>query len=97
MSLAALVAGSPLVAAQRDPRLLGDHRRIPGFAEMTSVFDFEPVFHGNVPQAVYDYTAHGADSEATIRRNRDAFGWVDVVRAHPLTRRRWTRARPCSG
>ena len=78
-SLATLVAGSPLLAAQRDPRSLGDHRRIPGFAEMTSIFDFEPVFHANVPQTVYDYTAHGADSEATIRRNRDAFGWVDVV------------------
>ena len=84
MSLAALVAGSPLLAAQRDPRTLGDHRRIPGFAEMTSVFDFEPVFHGNVPQTVYDYTAHGADSEATIRRNRDAFGWVDVVPRAPV-------------
>lgn len=78
-ALTALVAGSPLLAAQRDPRQLTDHRRIPGFAEMTSVFDFEPVFHANVPQTVYDYTAHGADSEANIRRNRDAFGWVDVV------------------
>ena len=84
VSLAALVAGSPLLAAQRDPRPLGDHRRIPGFAEMTSIFDFEPVFHANVPQTVYDYTAHGADSEATIRRNRDAFGWVDVVPRAPV-------------
>ena len=84
VSLATLVAGSPLLAAQRDPRSLGDHRRIPGFAEMTSIFDFEPVFHANVPQTVYDYTAHGADSEATIRRNRDAFGWVDVVPRAPL-------------
>ena len=84
VSLATLVAGSPLLAAQRDPRQLGDHRRIPGFAEMTSVFDFEPVFHANVPQTVYDYTAHGADSEATIRRNRDAFGWVDVVPRAPV-------------
>ncbi|MGD9904913.1 MAG: alpha-hydroxy acid oxidase [Vicinamibacterales bacterium] len=83
-SLAALVAGSPLLSAQRDPRPRGDHRRIPGFAEMTSVFDFEPVFHGNVPQTVYDYTAHGADSEANIRRNRDAFGWVDVVPRAPV-------------
>ena len=33
---------------------------------------------------VYDYTAHGADSEATIRRNRDAFGWVDVVPRAPV-------------
>ncbi|MGE4081537.1 MAG: alpha-hydroxy acid oxidase [Vicinamibacterales bacterium] len=83
-ALATLVAGSPLLAAQRDPRQLTDHRRIPGFAEMTSVFDFEPVFHANVPQTVYDYTAHGADSETNIRCNRDAFGWVDVVPRAPV-------------
>jgi 4-hydroxymandelate oxidase len=78
-SLAALVAGSPLLSAQRDPRPLADHRRIPGFAEMQTTFDFEPIFRANVPQTVYDYTAHGADSEWTIRRNREAFDWVDVV------------------
>ncbi len=84
MSLAALVAGSPLVSAQRDPSSRTDHRRVPGFDEMTSIFDFEPVFRGNVPQTVYDYTAHGADSESTIRRNRDAFDWVDVVPRAPI-------------
>jgi len=78
-SLAAIVAASPLLGAQRDPRPLPSHRRIPGFAEMESVFDFEPIFYANVPQATYDYTAHGADSEFTIRRNRDAFSWVDIV------------------
>ncbi|MEZ5292925.1 MAG: alpha-hydroxy acid oxidase [Vicinamibacterales bacterium] len=78
-SLAAFVAASPLSAAQRDPRPLPAHRRVPGFDEMATVFDFEPIFFANVPQAVYDYTAHGADSEFTIRRNRDAFDWVDVV------------------
>lgn len=79
MSLAALVAGSPLLSAQRDPSSSLGHRRIPGFDEMTSTFDFEPVFRGNVSQTVYDYTAHGADSESNIRRNRDAFDWVDIV------------------
>ena len=78
-SLAALVAGSPLLSAQRDPRPLSGHERNPGFAEMESAFDFEPVFVASVPRPVYDYTAHGADSEFTIRRNRDAFDWVDVV------------------
>jgi isopentenyl diphosphate isomerase/L-lactate dehydrogenase-like FMN-dependent dehydrogenase len=87
-SLAALVAGSPLLAAQRDPRPLSDHRRIPGFAEMESAFDFEPVFRGNVPQTVFDYTAHGADSEWTIQRNRDAFEWVDIVAQPPIERAR---------
>lgn len=84
-SLATLVAASPLLAAaQRDPRQLPDHRRIPGFAEMESAFDFEPIFYANVPQTVYDYTAHGADSEFTLRRNRDAFGWVDIVPGTPV-------------
>jgi 4-hydroxymandelate oxidase len=78
-SLAALVAGSPLLARQRDPAQIAGHRRIPGFAEMRDIFDFEPVFRANVTQAVYDYTAHGADSEFTMRRNRDAFDWVDIV------------------
>lgn len=83
-SLAALVAGSPLLAAQRDPRPLRDHQRVPGFAEMASVFDFEPVFFANVPRFVYDYTAHGADSEWTIQRNRDAFDWVDIIARSPV-------------
>lgn len=77
--LAALVAGSPLLAAQRDPGPLAGHRRMPGFGEMDSVFDFEPLFRANLPQTVADYTAHGADSEWTIQRNRDAFDRVDIV------------------
>lgn len=51
---------------------------------MQSVFDFEPIFFANVPQTVYDYTAHGADSEFTIRRNRDAFAWIDIVPRAPV-------------
>jgi isopentenyl diphosphate isomerase/L-lactate dehydrogenase-like FMN-dependent dehydrogenase len=89
-SLATLVAGSPLLAAQRDPRPLKNHQRVPGFAEMESVFDFEPVFFANVPRFVYDYTAHGADSEWTIQRNRDAFDWVDIVARPPIDRARVT-------
>lgn len=84
-SLAAFVAASPLLHAQRDPRPLTSHRRIPGFDEMQSVFDFEPVFFANVTQTVYDYTAHGADSEFTVRRNRDAFDWAEIVPRTPVT------------
>jgi isopentenyl diphosphate isomerase/L-lactate dehydrogenase-like FMN-dependent dehydrogenase len=78
-SLAALMAGSPLLQAQRDPRPLSEHRRVPGFDEMVDAFDFEQVFHANLPRAVADYTAHGAGSEFTIHRNRDAFEWVEIV------------------
>ena len=33
----------------------------------------------NVPQAVYDYTAHGDGGEWNLRRNRQAFDWVDLI------------------
>jgi 4-hydroxymandelate oxidase len=82
-ALAGVVASSPLVgsrvSAQLDPRPLRDHKRSPGLDEIMTAFDFEPVMFANVPQSVYDYTAHGDGSEFTLRRNRQAFEWVDVV------------------
>ena len=48
---------------------------------MFSAFDFEPVMFANVPQSVYDYTAHGDGGEWNLRRNRQAFDWVDWSRA----------------
>ena len=77
--LASFMAASPLLHAQRDPWPLGPHRRFLGFDEMRDVFDFEPVFRANVPLAVYDYTAHGTESEFTLYRNRDAFDWVELI------------------
>jgi 4-hydroxymandelate oxidase len=81
--LTALIAASPIAAAvaQSDPRPLGEHRRALSLAEMQTSFDFEPVFFGNVPLPVYDYTAHGDGSEFTLRRNRQAYDWVDIVPA----------------
>lgn len=81
--MAGLVAASPLYErdlwAQLDPRPLKDHRRLPSLPEMMSAFDFEPLMFANVPQSIYDYTAHGDGSEFTLRRNRQAFDWVDIV------------------
>ena len=81
--VAGLLAGSPIAAAmaQSDPRPLSEHRRALTLAEMQTSFDFEPVFFGNVLLPVYDYTAHGDGSEFTLRRNRLAFDWVDIVPA----------------
>jgi 4-hydroxymandelate oxidase len=80
---ARLMAASPLAGPgptpQLDPRPLSEHRRLPGLDEMADAFDFEPLFYANVPQAVYDYTAHGDGSEFTLRRNRQVFEWVDLV------------------
>jgi 4-hydroxymandelate oxidase len=87
-ALAGLAAGSPLIgsgaAAQLDPRPLRDHRRLPGLDEMATAFDFEPVMFANIPLSVYDYTAHGDGSEFTLRRNRQAFEWVDLVPGTPV-------------
>jgi isopentenyl diphosphate isomerase/L-lactate dehydrogenase-like FMN-dependent dehydrogenase len=81
--VAGLVAGSPIAAAvaQADPRPLSEHRRALSLAEMQTSFDFEPVFFGNVVLPVYDYTAHGDGSEFTLRRNRQAYDWVDILPA----------------
>ena len=77
--LAGMIAGSPLLHAQLDPRPFAQHRRTPGLNEMLTAFDFEPVMFANVPQAVYDYTAHGDGGEWNMRRNRQAFDWVDLL------------------
>jgi isopentenyl diphosphate isomerase/L-lactate dehydrogenase-like FMN-dependent dehydrogenase len=83
--MAGLMAASPVGAAmaQIDPRPLSDHRRFLSLAEIQTSFDFEPHFFGNVPQAVYDYTAHGDGSEFNLRRNRQAFDWVDILQTRP--------------
>jgi isopentenyl diphosphate isomerase/L-lactate dehydrogenase-like FMN-dependent dehydrogenase len=77
------MAASPIAAsvAQTDPRPLSEVRRALSLAEMQTAFDFEPVFFGNVPLRTYDYTAHGDGSEFTLRRNRQAFDWVDIAPA----------------
>jgi 4-hydroxymandelate oxidase len=80
LRLSALVAASPVGAAMAlpDPKPLATPHRALTLAEMQTAFDFEPVFFANVPQSVYDYTAHGDGSEFTLRRNRQAYDWVDI-------------------
>lgn len=75
--MAGFVMGSPLVRAQQDP--FRDHSRVPALNELLTVFDFEPVAFAKLPRQVYDYTTYGADGEFTVRRNREAFDWVDLV------------------
>jgi 4-hydroxymandelate oxidase len=79
--LAGLMAASPVAAAagQPDPRPLSEHHRFLSLAEMQTSFDFEPIFFGNVILPIYDYTAHGDGSEFTLRRNRQAYDWVDIL------------------
>jgi isopentenyl diphosphate isomerase/L-lactate dehydrogenase-like FMN-dependent dehydrogenase len=70
--------------SQGDPRPFSEHRRLPGLDEMATAFDFEPIMFANVPLRVYDYTAHGDGSEFTLRRNRQAFDWVDLLPARAI-------------
>ena len=79
LSLAGMLASSPFLGAQHDPRPLKDHKRVLGLDEMVTAFDFEPVCFANMTQNNYDYMAHGDGDEFTLRRNREAFGWVDLI------------------
>lgn len=84
-SFTAFVAGSPLLRAQLDPHgVLAGHKRVPSLDEMETVFDFEPLFNANIPLLTTDYTYHGDGSEFTLRRNRQAFDWVDIVPGKPI-------------
>jgi isopentenyl diphosphate isomerase/L-lactate dehydrogenase-like FMN-dependent dehydrogenase len=75
--LAGLLAGSPLLAYQQDP--FRDHSRVPALGEMLNAFDFEPVAYAKLPRQSYDYLSYGVDGEFTLRRNREAFDWVELV------------------
>ena len=84
-SLAAMLASSPLLRAQLDPHgVLAGHRRIPGIDEMMTTFDFEPVCFGNMLLTRFDYMAHGDGTEFNLRRNRQAFDWVDIIPGKPI-------------
>jgi len=84
-SLASMLAGSPLLRAQLDPHgLLVPHKRVPGIDEMINAFDFEPICFANMTLERFDYMAHGDGSEYTLRRNRQAFDWVDIVPGTPI-------------
>ena len=76
-ALAGFFAGSPLLKSQQDP--FRDHSRVPGIEEMVTAFDFEPVAYAKLLREPYDFMAHGADSEFTLRRNREAYDWVELV------------------
>src|SRR5260370_866482 len=75
--MAGFLAGSPLLPYPQDPFRV--HIRVPGLKELVTAFDFEHVAYAKVPRYNYDYTAYGADSEFTLRRNREAFDWVQLL------------------
>lgn len=81
--LAGLMAASPIgmALAQEDPRPFSEHHRVLSLAEIQTAYDFEPIFFGNVSRTVYDYTMYGEGSEFTLRRNRQAYDWVDILPA----------------
>jgi 4-hydroxymandelate oxidase len=75
--LGAGLAGSALVEAQQDP--FHDHSRVPGMDELKTVIEFEAVAFAKLPRETWTYTAYGVEGEFTLRRNREAFNWVELV------------------
>src|SRR5690349_735151 len=76
-AMAGFLAGSPLLRSQQDP--FRDHSRVPALNELVTAFDFEPVAYAKIPRYNFDYMAYGTDGEFTLRRNREAFGWVELI------------------
>jgi 4-hydroxymandelate oxidase len=76
-ALAGFLAGSPLLRSQQDP--FRDHSRVAGMNELATAWDFEAVAHAKLPRYDYDFMAYGTDSEFTLRRNREAFEWVELI------------------
>jgi len=87
---AGMFAASPLLKAQIDPHSLIGHKRIPRLEELVDAFDFEALCYRNMTLEPYDYMAHGDGSEWNLRRNRQAFDWVDIVQVSRSIPRRWT-------
>ena len=87
LGLSGVLAGPALLRARQAPTSAGgplkDHPRALGIDEIMTALDFEPVFKSKVPPGELDYVAWASDSGWTTQRNREAFGWVDIVRARP--------------
>jgi len=47
--------------------------------ELVNAFDFEAIAFAKLPRDAYDYTALGVEDEFTLRRNRQAFAWVELI------------------
>jgi 4-hydroxymandelate oxidase len=75
--LGAGLAAGALAKAQQDP--FHDHSRVPAMDELKTVIEFEAVAFAKLPRETWTYTAYGAEGEFTLRRNRDAFDWVELV------------------
>jgi 4-hydroxymandelate oxidase len=75
--LGAGLAGASLLKPQQDP--FRDHSRIPAMEELKTAVEFEPVAFAKLPRVTYTYTAYGSEGEFTLRRNREAFDWVELV------------------
>ena len=78
-TFAGMFAASPLLKAQLDPHSLVGHKRVARLDELVDAFDFEAICYRNITLEPYDYLAHGDGSEFNLRRNRQAFEWVDIV------------------
>ena len=63
--------------SQQDP--LRDHTRVPSLDELVTSFDFERVAFAKLPRATSNYMARGSGGEFTLRRNREAFEWVELI------------------
>jgi 4-hydroxymandelate oxidase len=71
------LAAPTVLQAQQDPS--HDSARVPAMDELKTVEEFEAVAFAKLPRETFTYTAYGVEGEFTLRRNRQAFDWVELI------------------
>lgn len=79
--MGASLAASMLLKGQQKQSASGttDEPRVPGMDELKTVQEFEEVAYYKLTREAFDYTARGSEGEFTLRRNRKAFDWVELI------------------
>jgi isopentenyl diphosphate isomerase/L-lactate dehydrogenase-like FMN-dependent dehydrogenase len=72
-----MLAGSSSLRSQNYP--LRDNSRVPAIDELATVMEFEAVAFAKLSREAYTFTAYGSEGEFTLRRNRQAFDWVELI------------------
>jgi isopentenyl diphosphate isomerase/L-lactate dehydrogenase-like FMN-dependent dehydrogenase len=77
LGAAGALAGSASLRSQNYPAR--DHSRVPAMEELSTVMEFEAIAFAKLSREAYTFTAYGSEGEFTLRRNRQAFDWVELI------------------
>ena len=74
-----LVGAGSLLSLRAQQYPARDNSRVPAMDELKTVLEFEAVAFAKLTREAYTFTAYGSEGEFTLRRNRQAFDWVELI------------------